>query len=79
MVLDDGLPTHSSREQAELERRVLEIYGDDYIDGTYCVPCAAPGIGIACTAAAAAAPAACTCLPCSPFPTACRRRQASWT
>lgn len=33
MVLDDGLPTATSRDQAELERRVLQIYGKDYADG----------------------------------------------
>lgn len=33
MALDDGLPTITSRDQAELERRVLEIYSKDYGDG----------------------------------------------
>lgn len=33
MVLDDGLPTATSRDQAELERRVLQIYAKDYADG----------------------------------------------
>ena len=33
MVLDDGLPTPTSRDQAELERRVLQIYAKDYGNG----------------------------------------------
>ncbi|PRW59450.1 farnesyltransferase subunit beta [Chlorella sorokiniana] len=33
MVLDDGLPTATSRDQAELERRVVQIYAKDYGDG----------------------------------------------
>ena len=32
-MIDDGLPTPTSAEQAELERRVLEIYGKDYVVG----------------------------------------------
>ncbi|KAI7844724.1 hypothetical protein COHA_001811 [Chlorella ohadii] len=33
MVLDDGLPTATSHDQAELERRVLHIYTTAYADG----------------------------------------------
>ena len=32
-MIDDGLPTPTSAEQAELERRVLEIYGKHYAVG----------------------------------------------
>ena len=32
-MIDDGLPTPTSAEQAGLERRVLEIYGKDYAAG----------------------------------------------
>lgn len=48
MVLDDGLPTATSHDQAELERRVLQIYATAYADGgrgagspTRCRPVAA--------------------------------------